>query len=89
MRPQPLSAHLHRPAGRGFCQRAFRRQIAGPSGSGALRARILGVDRYNGYNRAPCRLQYCHAHLLREVQDLGKEFPEVSEVLRFVARLAP
>ncbi|HEX3720826.1 MAG TPA: transposase, partial [Verrucomicrobiae bacterium] len=47
------------------------------------------VDRYNGYNRAPCRLQYCHAHLLREVQDLGKEFPEVSEVLRFVARLAP
>jgi transposase len=49
----------------------------------------LVVDRYNGYNQAPCLIQYCYSHLLREVQDLGKEFPEVSEVLRFVARLAP
>ncbi len=49
----------------------------------------LVVDRYNGYNRAPCAIQYCYAHLLREVQDLGKEFPEVAEVSRFVASLAP
>ena len=47
------------------------------------------VDRYNGYNQAPCAIQYCYAHLLREVQDLGKEFPEVSEVSKFVASLAP
>jgi len=49
----------------------------------------LVVDRYNGYNQAPCLIQYCYSHLLREVQDLGKEFPEVSEVLLFVARFAP
>jgi transposase len=50
---------------------------------------VLVVDRYNGYNRAPCAIQYCYAHLLREVQDLGKEFPAVSEVAQFVASLAP
>ena len=50
---------------------------------------VLVVDRYNGYNQAPCWIQYCYAHLLREVQDLGKEFPEVGEVLQFVARFAP
>jgi transposase len=50
---------------------------------------VLVVDRYKGYNQAPCAIQYCYAHLLREVQDLAKEFPEVTEVLRFVASLAP
>jgi hypothetical protein len=49
----------------------------------------LVVDRYNGYNRAPCAIQYCYAHLLREVQDLDKEFPAVSEVSQFVAHFAP
>ncbi len=50
---------------------------------------ILVVDRYNGYNQMPCSIQYCYAHLLREVQDLGKEFPTVGEVSQFVASLAP
>lgn len=50
---------------------------------------VLVVDRYNGYNRAPCALQYCYAHLLREVEDLGKEFPEHPEVRRFTASLIP
>ena len=49
----------------------------------------LVVDRYNGYNQTPCSIQYCYAHLLREVQDLGKEFPDVGEVAQFVARFAP
>ena len=49
----------------------------------------LVVDRYNGYNRAPCSIQYGYAHLLREVQDLGKEFPEVGEVSQFVGSFAP
>ena len=49
----------------------------------------LVVDRYNGYNQTPCLIQYCYAHLLREVQDLGKEFPEVSEVSQFVGSFAP
>jgi transposase len=50
---------------------------------------VLVVDRYNGYNRMPCAIQYCYAHLLREVQDLGKEFPETNEVSQFVAHFAP
>ncbi len=50
---------------------------------------VLVVDRYHGYNRVPCALQYCYAHLLREVEDLEKEFPEQAEVQRFVEELAP
>ncbi len=50
---------------------------------------LLIVDRYNGYNQTPCALQYCYAHLLRDVQDLQKDFPEAPEVLRFVATFAP
>ena len=50
---------------------------------------VLVVDRYKGYNQAPCAIQYCYCHLLREVQDLAKEFPDVTEILRFVASLAP
>ena len=48
-------------------------------------AGVLVVDRYNGYNRAPCAFEYCYAHLLREVEELGKEFPEQAEVRRFTA----
>lgn len=49
----------------------------------------LVVDRYAGYNKVLCRRQYCYAHLLREVQDLGGEFARQPEVERFVQRLAP
>ncbi len=48
----------------------------------------LVVDRYPAYNKAPCLLQYCYAHLLRTVQDLEKEFPENQEVRNFVNILA-
>ena len=50
---------------------------------------VLVVDRYHAYNRSPCALQYCYAHLLRDVQDLEKEFPGQPEIQRFVAALAP
>jgi len=49
----------------------------------------LVVDRYNAYNKAPCQIQYCYAHLLREVEEMGKEFSEVDEVKTFVGALAP
>ena len=52
-------------------------------------AGYLVVDRYNGYNRVLCRLQYCYAHLLREVEDLAKEFPDHREVIAFTAVLIP
>lgn len=50
---------------------------------------ILVVDRYQGYNHAPCKIQYCYAHLLRNIQDLEKEFPENDEVKDFVGASAP
>ena len=50
---------------------------------------VLVVDRYHAYNRAPCALQYCYAHLLRDVEDVEKEFPNQPEIQRFVAALAP
>jgi transposase len=50
---------------------------------------VLVVDRYNGYNRVPCDLQYCYAHLLREVEDLVKQFPDNPEVTAFTAMLIP
>lgn len=50
---------------------------------------VLVVDRYASYNKMPCALQYCLAHLLREVQDAEKEFPESKEVRAFVSTVAP
>lgn len=50
---------------------------------------VLVVDRYGAYNKSPCKIQYCFAHLLRRLEDLGKEFPEQKEVQIFVSTLAP
>lgn len=50
---------------------------------------VLVVDRYAAYNAAPCPLQYCYAHLLREVQDLEQEFPDEIEVQVFTSIFAP
>jgi transposase len=49
----------------------------------------LVVDRYGGYNKVPCAIQYGYSHLLREAQDLDKEFPDVAEVQAFVSTVAP
>ena len=50
---------------------------------------VLVVDRYAAYNAARCKLQYCYAHLLRDLQDVEKEFPDQPEVQTFVGTLAP
>jgi len=50
---------------------------------------VLVVDRYNGYNKIPCLIQYCYAHLLRTVKDLEKDFPENAVIKSFVETLAP
>jgi transposase len=50
---------------------------------------VLVVDRYAGYNVAPCKMQYCYAHLLRALQDIEKDFPDQPEVQAFVGELAP
>jgi len=50
---------------------------------------VLVVDRYNAYNKAPVQIQYCYAHLLRDVEKLEKDFPDSPEVKCFVSLLAP
>lgn len=50
---------------------------------------VLVVDRYAGYNKAPCDIQYCYAHILRHIQDLEKEFPDNEEIKIFVEKSAP
>jgi transposase len=49
----------------------------------------LVVDRAGGSNKVPCAIPYGYSHLLREVQDLDKEFPEATEVTAFVSTVAP
>ncbi len=50
---------------------------------------VLVVDRYNAYNKAPVQIQYCYAHLLRDVEKLGKDFPDHAEIKPFVSTLVP
>jgi transposase len=50
---------------------------------------VLVVDRYAAYNKSPCTLQYCYAHLLRDVENLETEFPDSAEVKTFVSVMAP
>lgn len=50
---------------------------------------VLVVDRYAAYNKVPCEIQYCYAHLLRDITDLEKNFPDDLEVKRFVGTAAP
>lgn len=49
---------------------------------------VLVVDRYAGYNKLPVKIQYCYAHLLRELEKLEKDFPE-QEVEAFTGELIP
>lgn len=49
----------------------------------------LVVDRYGGYNKVPCNIQYCYSHLLREVEDIEKQFPDQKDGLVFVTSITP
>lgn len=49
---------------------------------------VLTVDRYGAYNKMPVHLQYCYAHLLREVEKLEKEFPDIKEITQFVSEFS-
>jgi len=68
------------------------------SRSAAVAAEVLGqkrlpgvlvVDRYHGYNKAPCALEYCYAHLKRDAEGIEKDFPDDPEIAAFVQSLVP
>jgi len=46
-------------------------------------AGVLVVDRYAVYARLPVALQYCYAHLKRDVEQLQAQFPDQKEVQCF------
>lgn len=50
---------------------------------------VLVVDRYHAYNKVACDIQYCYAHLLRDVEKIEEEFADDGEVSRFTSSLAP
>jgi ribosomal protein S27AE len=50
---------------------------------------VLVVDRYHGYNKAPCAIEYCYAHLKRDTEGILKDFPDEPEVAAFVEAMAP
>ncbi len=50
-------------------------------------AGYLVVDRYQGYNRVPCKIQYCFAHLSRDLKDEAAKFEENKEVQAFIERM--
>jgi transposase len=50
---------------------------------------VLVVDRYNAYNKLPLKIQYCYAHLLRDLEKLTKNFPDEEEVTSFTSALIP
>lgn len=50
---------------------------------------VLVVDRYAGYNKVPCDVQYCYSHLMRDVEDLQKRHPGNAEIETFIAVLIP
>lgn len=49
---------------------------------------VLVVDQYSGYNRVPCSIQYCYAHLLRKQEDLAKEFPANEEIRVYTSQMS-
>jgi ribosomal protein S27AE len=50
---------------------------------------VLVVDRYHGYNKTPCAIEYCYAHLKRDTEGILKDFPDEPEVAAFVEAMAP
>lgn len=48
---------------------------------------VLVVDRSAAYNQMPCTLQYCYAHLLREMKDLEGEFENDEEVQSYTREM--
>jgi hypothetical protein len=50
---------------------------------------VLVVDRYNAYNKLLLKIQYCYAHLLRDLEKLAKDFIDDAEVTCFTGSLIP
>jgi transposase len=59
------------------------RQVLGEKPKG-----VLSTDFYAGYNKVKCPKQRCWVHLLRDVKDLTKEYPENKTVQNFYKEMS-
>lgn len=68
------------------------------SRSAAVAAEVFGpkrlpgtlvVDRYHGYNKVRCNIEYCYSHLKRDAEGLRQDFPDNPEIAAFVESLVP
>jgi transposase len=68
------------------------------SRSAAVAAEVFGlkhlpgtlvVDRYHGYNKIRCNIEYCYSHLKRDVEGIQQDFPDNPEIAAFVESLVP
>lgn len=50
---------------------------------------VLVVDRYAGYNKVRCPIQYCYSHLKRDAEGIQQDFPDNPEITAFVESLVP
>ena len=76
---QDVSLHLFRETRSG----SVAKEVMGKEKLGG----VLVVDRYAAYNQMPCALQYCYAHLLRELKDLESEFEADQEVQSYTREM--
>ena len=76
---EQVSLHL-------YCQTRAAKVVKEVCGSEPLEGYLV-VDRYNAYNQVPCRIQYCFAHLSRDLKDEGAKFEENKEGAEFVAAM--
>jgi hypothetical protein len=68
------------------------------SRSAAVAAQVFGpkrlpgtlvVDRYQGYNKVRCNIEYCYSHLKRDAEGIQQDFPDNPEITAFVESLVP
>jgi hypothetical protein len=62
-------------------------KVVGEVFGAAQLAGYLVVDRYQGYSRVGCNIQYCYAHLLRDMKELASAFADDKEVEAYAQRM--
>jgi transposase len=50
---------------------------------------VLVRDRYSGYSRVPCKVQFCYEHLKRNLEDLVKKYSDSQELKHFADHVLP
>lgn len=60
----------------------------GVFGDDPLEVNVIS-DRYKGYDKLKVNRQYCYTHLLRDLKNLEKDFPDELEIAAFAVEIKP